>query len=66
MVVEWDMSERRGHQALEGGIEQIFLGEELARRREYSESRLRLLTRKSKPFSTTHFNDQKAHLIQRH
>lgn len=38
MVVDWGMSERLGHQALGGDSDQIFLGEEIAKRREYSES----------------------------
>ena len=37
MVVDWGMSERLGHQALGGDSDQVFLGEEIAKRREYSE-----------------------------
>jgi cell division protease FtsH len=38
MVVDWGMSERLGHQALGGDSDQVFLGEEIAKRREYGES----------------------------
>lgn len=38
MVLDWGMSERLGHIALGGAKEQVFLGEELTQRREYSES----------------------------
>jgi cell division protease FtsH len=37
MVLDWGMSERLGHVALGGRREQVFLGEEIAHRREYSE-----------------------------
>ncbi len=37
MVLDWGMSERLGHVALGGRREQVFLGEEIAQRREYSE-----------------------------
>jgi cell division protease FtsH len=37
MVLDWGMSERLGHMALGGRREQVFLGEEIAQRREYSE-----------------------------
>lgn len=38
MVLDWGMSERLGHVALGGRREQVFLGEEIAHRREYSEA----------------------------
>ncbi|MEZ4869115.1 MAG: ATP-dependent zinc metalloprotease FtsH [Caldilineaceae bacterium] len=38
MVLDWGMSERLGHVALGGRREQIFLGEEIGQRREYSEA----------------------------
>jgi cell division protease FtsH len=38
MVHDWGMSERVGHIALGSAKEQVFLGEELTKRREYSES----------------------------
>jgi cell division protease FtsH len=41
MVLEWGMSERLGHMALGGRQEQVFLGEEIAQRREYSEKTAR-------------------------
>ncbi|MGC9468992.1 MAG: ATP-dependent zinc metalloprotease FtsH [Anaerolineae bacterium] len=37
MVLEWGMSEKFGHFALGGAEEQVFLGEQIAQRREYSE-----------------------------
>jgi len=37
MVMDWGMSERLGHVALGSRREQVFLGEEIAQRREYSE-----------------------------
>lgn len=37
MVLDWGMSERLGHLALGSRQEQVFLGEEIAQRREYSE-----------------------------
>jgi cell division protease FtsH len=41
MVLDWGMSERIGHLALGGRREQVFLGEEIAQRREYSETTAR-------------------------
>lgn len=41
MVTQWGMSERFGHMALGGRREQVFLGEEIAQRREYSEDTAR-------------------------
>jgi cell division protease FtsH len=41
MVLDWGMSERLGHVALGGRREQVFLGEEIAQRREYSETTAR-------------------------
>jgi cell division protease FtsH len=41
MVLDWGMSERLGHVALGGRREQVFLGEEIAQRREYSEATAR-------------------------
>jgi cell division protease FtsH len=41
MVLDWGMSERLGHVALGGRKEQVFLGEEIAQRREYSEATAR-------------------------
>jgi cell division protease FtsH len=41
MVLDWGMSERLGHIALGGRREQVFLGEEIAQRREYSEATAR-------------------------
>jgi len=38
MVLDWGMSPQLGHMALGGGQEHVFLGEEIARRREYSET----------------------------
>jgi cell division protease FtsH len=38
MVLDWGMSERLGHVALGGRSEHVFLGEEIAQRREYSET----------------------------
>jgi len=37
MVLDWGMSEHLGHVALGGRPEHVFLGEEIAQRREYSE-----------------------------
>ena len=37
MVLDWGMSEKLGHVALGGEKEQVFLGEEIAHRRQYSE-----------------------------
>ncbi len=41
MVLEWGMSDRLGHVALGGQRQQVFLGEEIAHRREYSEETAR-------------------------
>ena len=41
MVLSWGMSERLGHMAFAGRQQQVFLGEEIARRREYSEETAR-------------------------
>jgi len=41
MVLDWGMSERLGHMALGSRQEQVFLGEEIAQRREYSEETAR-------------------------
>ncbi|MDX1686649.1 MAG: ATP-dependent zinc metalloprotease FtsH [Candidatus Promineifilaceae bacterium] len=41
MVLDWGMSERLGRVALGGEREQVFLGEEIAHRREYSETTAR-------------------------
>jgi cell division protease FtsH len=41
MVLSWGMSERLGHMAFGGRQQQVFLGEEIARRREYSEETAR-------------------------
>jgi cell division protease FtsH len=41
MVLDWGMSERLSHIALGGRREQVFLGEEIAQRREYSEATAR-------------------------
>lgn len=62
MVVEWGMSERLGHQALEGGTEQVFLGEELAKRREYSESTAQIIDEEVKTILEEAFQRSKATL----
>jgi cell division protease FtsH len=41
MVLSWGMSERLGHMAFGGRRQQVFLGEEIAQRREYSEETAR-------------------------
>jgi len=41
MVLDWGMSELLGHVALGSQREQVFLGEEIAHRREYSETTAR-------------------------
>jgi cell division protease FtsH len=41
MVLDWGMSKRLGHVALGGEREQVFLGEEIAQRRHYSETTAR-------------------------
>jgi len=41
MVLDWGMSDKFGHVALGGRQDQVFLGEEIAQRREYSESTAR-------------------------
>jgi cell division protease FtsH len=41
MVLDWGMSEKLGHVALGGEREQVFLGEEIAHRRNYSETTAR-------------------------
>lgn len=43
MVVDWGMSERMGRVALGGEEDEVFLGEELARRRHYSEATARVI-----------------------
>lgn len=41
MVLDWGMSEKLGHMALGSQRQQVFLGEEIAHRREYSETTAR-------------------------
>jgi cell division protease FtsH len=41
MVLDWGMSERLGHVALGGEREEVFLGEEIVHRRQYSETTAR-------------------------
>jgi cell division protease FtsH len=41
MVLDWGMSKELGHIALGGESEQVFLGQEIAQRRDYSESTAR-------------------------
>jgi cell division protease FtsH len=41
MVLSWGMSDRLGHMAFSGRHQQVFLGEEIAQRREYSEETAR-------------------------
>ncbi|MEJ2366993.1 MAG: ATP-dependent zinc metalloprotease FtsH [Acidobacteriota bacterium] len=41
MVLDWSMAESLGHVALGSGRQQVFLGEELTQRREYSETTAR-------------------------
>ncbi len=41
MVLDWGMSERLGHLALGSGREHVFLGEEIGKAREYSETTAR-------------------------
>jgi cell division protease FtsH len=41
MVLDWGMSERFGHIALGGPRQNVFLGEEIAQRRDYSETTAR-------------------------
>jgi cell division protease FtsH len=41
MVLDWGMSRRLGHVALGGERQQVFLGEEIAHRRQYSEDTAR-------------------------
>jgi cell division protease FtsH len=41
MVLDWGMSERLGHVALGGEEDEVFLGEDLTRRRHYSEATAR-------------------------
>jgi cell division protease FtsH len=43
MVLDWGMSEHLGHVALGGEREQIFLGEEISQRRNYSETTARIV-----------------------
>jgi cell division protease FtsH len=43
MVLEWGMSERFKHMALGGQRQQVFLGEQIAQRRDYSEDTARLI-----------------------
>jgi cell division protease FtsH len=41
MVLDWGMSQKLGHIALGGRSEQVFLGQQIAQRREYSETTAR-------------------------
>jgi cell division protease FtsH len=41
MVISWGMSDKMGHLAFGGRQQQVFLGEEIAQRREYSEQTAR-------------------------
>ena len=50
MVLDWGMSEQLGHVALGGRREQVFLGEEIAQRREYSEMTAREIDEEIKRF----------------
>ncbi len=48
MVVSWGMSEKLGHLAFGGRQEQVFLGEEIAQRREFSEQTAREVDEETK------------------
>jgi cell division protease FtsH len=50
MVLDWGMSERLGNVALGGRSEQVFLGEEIAQRREFSEETAREADEEIKEF----------------
>jgi cell division protease FtsH len=56
MVVEWGMSERLGHLALGGESKQVFLGEQIAQRREYSEATAQLIDEEVKHILNEAFN----------
>ena len=56
MVVEWGMSERLGHLALGGESQQVFLGEQIAQRREYSEATAQLIDEEVKHILNEAFN----------
>ncbi|MGC9348911.1 MAG: ATP-dependent zinc metalloprotease FtsH [Anaerolineae bacterium] len=43
MVLEWGMSERFKHMAMGGRSQQVFLGQEIAQRRDYSEDTARII-----------------------
>lgn len=50
MILDWGMSESLGPVALGGPREQVFLGEEIAQRREYSEDTAREIDKQVKTF----------------
>lgn len=56
MVVEWGMSKRLGHLALGGESQQVFLGEQIAQRREYSEATAQLIDEEVKNILNEAFN----------
>jgi cell division protease FtsH len=65
MVLEWGMSESLGRMALGDGHENVFLGHEIAQRREYSEATAREVDEEIKKILTEAY-DRAAQVLQKH
>ena len=65
MVLEWGMSETLGHMALGDGHENVFLGHEIAQRREYSEATAREVDEEIKKILTKAY-DQAVEVLKKH
>jgi cell division protease FtsH len=65
MVLEWGMSETLGHMALGDGHENVFLGHEIAQRREYSEATAREVDEEIKKILTKAY-DQAVEVLKNH
>jgi len=65
MVLEWGMSQSLGQMAMGDGRENVFLGYEIAQRREYSEETAREVDQEIKKILKESY-DQAVDLLQKH
>lgn len=65
MVLEWGMSESLGQMALGDGHENVFLGHEIAQRREYSEATAREVDEEIKKILKEAY-DRGVEVLQKH
>jgi cell division protease FtsH len=64
MVLDWGMSQRLGHVALGSESQEVFLGEELGHRREYSEETARDVDQEVKKILDEAFNRARSVLTE--